>query len=1646
MPVFSHLHSHTQYSLLDGQASISKLMKKAQADGMPAVALTDHGNMFGAFNFVAEANKYNVKPIVGCEFYLVEDRHKKSFSKEKGEKDKRFHQLLLAKDQAGYHNLSKLCSMSFIEGVYSKFPRIDRELLERYHEGLIATSCCIGAEIPQTILFKTEAEAEEKLKWWLDMFGEDYYIEIQRHGLMNFDGTGKSQEDVNQVLLGFAQKHGVKVICTNDSHYVNQDDYAAHDLLLCVNTGEEHSNPIGDIHTNYYTLMTGKGEVKYDLLDNLRRDHSRDEKAQRQLRRIDEELQKPKPHTRFGFANDQFFFKTQAQMNELFKDVPESVDNTNEIVDKITPPKLQRDILLPNFPLPPQFVNADDFLRDLTYKGAFEGAKPRYSIRTPEIEERLDYELRIIQTMGFAGYFLITQDFINHGRSVGVAVGPGRGSAAGSAVAYCVGITNIDPIKYSLLFERFLNPERVSMPDIDIDFDDVNRQKVIDYVVNKYGKTQVAQIITFGTMAAKSAIKDVARAMELPLPQTNDLTKMVPEKPGTTLAGAFAENQELDMIRRDESADNLKGHILRLATQLEGSVRNTGIHAAGIIIAPDDITKYIPVSTSKESELLITQFDGKVIESAGMLKMDFLGLKTLTVIVDAMRLIERNHGVKIDIDDIPLDDEKTYQLYQRGDTIGTFQFESEGMRQYLKDLKPTNIEDLIAMNALYRPGPMQFIPNFINRKHGREPIEYPHELLEPILKHSQGICVTGDTLVHDADTGARVRIDELAGRVGTFRVQGVDADLNPAVAPVSHFFDNGLRDVLRVRLRDGSCVTMTPDHQVLTEAGWQEIRRLGVGSFIATPRQLFVASEADYDLDKLRTLAYLLADGSLTVGACCDFVSQSPALVAAYTRSTETAFGNLALTTLQQVRDVTRVSVKVRDKAFYHEPTTLLVWLRELGLKTRNGGLNSREKFVPEFVFGLNTDCIALFVAALWDCDGHVGEKICFYKTISPLLARDVQTLLLRLGLRSVTYETHYRNVGDAHDTTAYQVSTYQLRRFDELVGPHLVEKRRVYDGPATPGPTDAVCRDTFVEELRRAWTDSDKALMRAHGFDRQHLMPARRARNPRISAALVAPLTEVLALPATERNLKVRWEEIVAIEPAGQQRVYDITVEGIHNFVGANVLIHNCVYQEQIMQAAQIMAGYSLGGADLLRRAMGKKDMKKMALEREKFVKGAFDLHKVTAKKASEVFDVMEKFAEYGFNRSHSAAYSLVAYQTGYLKANYPAEYMAAVLTNNMGDIKKVTFFIEEARKQGVPVLGPDVNESLLKFNVNQDGAIRFGMAAVKGAGELAVESMVEEREKTGPYADIFDFAKRVNLRTVNKKTFESLAQAGAFDGFDKHRRLYLDAPAGDQSLIEKAMKLGQQHAAAKESSQHSLFGAGAFGAVAAPLPKMHEMEPWSKTEQLRREKEVVGFYLSGHPLDAFKLELDAYCTCGLEKVDEIKNKEIAVAGLINNVLFKTTKTGQPFCTFTLEDYETSINPALFRDDYTKFAPLINPRNYPNEQVPPMYVRLKQELRRHTQDQWDLRILTIEPLADVAEKRSKGVRVKLDLRTVTGPMLDRLQDAIDHAPGNKRLEIQFVEPHEHLVVDMFSRKFQIEPKTFIEKMHEMDMEVCTLI
>ena len=709
MPDYCHLHNHTQYSLLDGANDISAMIAKAAADGQQAVAITDHGNMYGAFKFAAEAKKKGIKAIQGCEFYLVEDRHKKTFSKTKGERDRRYHQLFLAKNRVGYENMIKLCSLGFTEGLYSKFPRIDKELVLKYNEGIIATSCCLGAIIPSLIARDKLEEADKELKWWLDIFGEDYYIEIQRHrGLENIDilldngqkGFSKyDQEQINQILLQLAKKHNVKVIATNDAHYLEEEDAPMHDILLCVNTGNNLS----------------------------------DEK-------------------RFKFPSSDFYFKTQKEMNVLFQDVPFALDNTLEIASKVESLELAREVLLPNYPLPQGFADQSAYLRHLT----FEGAKMRYGNVSAAIEERLSFELQVINNSGYPGYFLIVQDLTSTARDMGVAVGPGRGSAAGSAVAYCLGITNIDPIKYDLLFERFLNPERISMPDIDIDFDDEGRSRVIDYVIDKYGRNQVAQIITYGTMAAKMSLRDVGRVMDVPLGDVDRVAKAFPKQLGASLKDVLADddiNSRLKEAMNKEDVDKAYqfrklakkkdtiAEMIQSAKRLEGSIRNTGIHACGVIITPDDITNYVPVSTAKDSELLVSQFDNSVAEDAGLLKMDFLGLKTLTILRDSVAFVKQTKAIDIDIDEVPLDDAKSYELFHRGETIGIFQYESPGMQKHLKELKPTRFEDLIAMNALYRPGPMAYIPDFIARKHGKQKISYDLPDMEEYLEETYGITV-----------------------------------------------------------------------------------------------------------------------------------------------------------------------------------------------------------------------------------------------------------------------------------------------------------------------------------------------------------------------------------------------------------------------------------------------------------------------------------------------------------------------------------------------------------------------------------------------------------------------------------------------------------------------------------------------------------------------------------------------------------------------------------------------------------------------------------------------------------------------------------------------------------------------------------------
>ena len=1181
---FVHLHNHTQFSVLQSTTSITDLVNVAAKHKMKAVAMTDHANMMGAFHFVQTVSNHNrsvevanaealekgetpagveIKPIVGCEFFVCENH------KDKSRKDNGYQIVMLAKNKRGYHNLAKMSSTAFVDGFYY-VPRIDKEVIKQYKEDIIVLTGNLYGEVPSKVLNVGEKQAEEALLWWKEQFGDDLYIEIMRH----------NQEDenrVNQVLIEFSKKHYIKLIATNNTYYCDKKDANAHDILLCVKDGEKQATPIG----------RGRGY-------------------------------------RYGLPNQEYYFKSQDEMKSLFKDLPEAILNISEILDKVEPFELARDVLLPAFDIPERFRSEEDkidggkrgenaYLKHLTY----EGAKKRYGEITQEIKERLDFELQVIEKTGYPGYFLIVEDFIRAAREMGVSVGPGRGSAAGSAVAYCLWITNLDPIRYDLLFERFLNPDRVSMPDIDIDFDDEGRGRVMDYVIEKYGSNQVAQIITYGTMAAKSSIRDTARVLDLPLSDADRIAKLIPNmsKLGkifgideATLKQKFRgdELEKINELLNIAEGTDLQAETLNQARVLEGSVRNTGIHACGVIITPDDITKFVPVALAKDSDMYCTQFDNSVVESAGLLKMDFLGLKTLTLIKDTVKIVKAKYDIDLDPESFPLDDEETYALFQRGETVGIFQYESPGMQKYLKELKPTVFADLIAMNALYRPGPLEYIPSFINRKHGKE--------------------------------------------------------------------------------------------------------------------------EINYDLD-----------------ACEEYLKET-----------------------------------------------------------------------------------------------------------------------------------------------------------------------------------------------------------------------------------------------------------------------YGITV-----------------YQEQVMLLSQKLADFTKGEADVLRKAMGKKQKAVLDKMKPKFIEQAAAKGHAEDK-LEKIWKDWEAFAAYAFNKSHSTCYAWIAYQTAYLKAHYPAEYMAAVLSNNMNDIKQVTFFMEECKRMKLEVLGPDVNESYRKFSVNKEGAIRFGMGAIKGVGTGAVATIVENRKENGPYSSIFDFAKRIDLRAANKKAFESLALAGGFDSFtDTHRAQYFHDEGDGITFLEKAIKFGSKFQENENSSQVSLFGEASE--VQIPEPNVPPCEEWGTMEKLAREKEVVGIYISGHPLDDFKYEMKYFCNATLlnfSNLEENINRELAFGGVITNVEHRTSKTGKGWATFTIEDYNTAYEFRVFGEDYLKHRPFL---------VKSTFVYAKAYIKegwanKDTGKKGEPRIQfnSFQLLHDVLENYAKKLTIQMDINELSDTRIDNLKALLTEHSGNHTLNFVIYEMAEQLKLHMPSRKQKI--------------------
>ena len=1179
---YVHLHNHTQFSVLQSTTRITQLVDATIRHNMTAVAITDHANLMGAFHFINYIERKNkdldetnkIKPIVGCEFFVCEDH------KDKSHRDDGYQIVLLAKNKIGYYNLAKMSSIAHTDGFYY-VPRIDKKIIENHKDNLIVLSGNTYGEIPSKILKIGEDQAEKALKWWVSTFRNDFYIELMRH-------EEERENIVNEVLLKFSTKHQIKTIATNNTYYVNQEEANAHDILLCLKDGEKQSTPIGK----------GRG-------------------------------------FRYGLDNKNYYFKTSDEMKALFSDHPEAITNIKQLVDKIESYTLSNEIQLPRFEIPKEFMvlNSEDpkigennYLRYLT----LEGAKRRYEKLNQETKERIDFELKVIANTGYPGYFLIVQDFIHSAKKMGVSVGPGRGSAAGSVVAYCLEITNVDPIKYDLLFERFLNPERISMPDIDIDFDDEGRSKVIDYVIQKYGTKQVAQIITYGTMAAKSSIRDTARVLDLPLADADRIAKLIPN---IKLSQIFSlTDQELnDNFRTDEivrineikklsNENSLIGQTISQAKVLEGSLRNVGTHACGVIITSDDITQIVPISTAKDSDLYVTQFDNSVVESAGLLKMDFLGLKTLSLIRDTVNLVKKRYNKDLNPDNFPLDDKKTYELFQRGETVGIFQYESLGMQKYLKDLKPTVFADLIAMNALYRPGPLEYIPSFVKRKNGQESISY--------------------------------------------------------------------------------------------------------------------------DLPEMKL----------------------------------------------------------------------------------------------------------------------------------------------------------------------------------------------------------------YLEET------------------------------------------------------------------------YGITV-----------------YQEQVMQLSQVLSNFSKGEADILRKAMGKKDFSLLQKLKPQFIDGGKS-NGHDQEILEKIWKDWEAFAAYAFNKSHSTCYALIGFQTAYLKSHYPEEYMAAVLSNNMNDIKQVSFFMEECRRMGLEVLGPCVNESDFKFTVNEKKQIRFGMGAIKGVGQGAVETIIENREESN-YVSIFDLTQRIDLRLANKKALENLALAGGFDSLGESHRAQFFNPDGDGIIfLEKAIRLGGKYQDSLNSSQINLFEDDKE--VLSNEIKIPECEKWRNLEKLKKEKEVVGIYLSGHPLDDFTREMKLFSPNSLKllsELDTLVNKELSFCGIISTVEHKVSRTGKGWAIFQLEDFKDLFEFKIFGEEYLRFRHFI---------VTDQFIRLKikiqqgwvnRESGRLTEPR--IKFSSVEGLQDVIKNNVKKLQIQLDLKTLDENRVMEISEIVNKFKGEKPLSIQVYHEKEKVNLPLLSRKFKIDvSKDLLNKLDSVDL------
>lgn len=1468
---FVHLHVHSQYSLLDGACHLERLVAKAGEYGMGALAVTDHGNLFGAIDFYSLAKEAGIKPILGAELYVA-PRSRFERSGEDGTYEGANHVTVLVKDLTGYKNLIRLVTAGYLEGFYYK-PRVDKELLSRHHEGLLALSGCLNSEVARLLAAGDERKALDVASWYREVFGpENYFLEVQDHGM-------REQQEVSKGLLRIAKALGAPVVATNDAHYLNAQDARVHEVLLCIQTGKTMKDP-----------------------------------------------------DRWRFASDQFYLKSPAEMGQVFGELPEALKNTLKVAERChlvlplaypaptSPPTDGREaadsfgrLLLPKYPVP-EGRTQECFLEELAY----EGLKVRYPDPAPEVLDRLRYELEVIKKTGYASYFLVVWDFIRFAKERGIAVGPGRGSAAGSLVAYCLGITNIDPIGYGLLFERFLNPERISMPDMDIDFSDDRRDEVIEYVTQKYGPDKVAQIITFGTLGAKAAIRDVGRALGMPYGEVDRIAKMVPNVLNITLDEALVQSPPL--AEAVKTRPEVK-ELWEIAKALEGLTRHASTHAAGVVISSEPLIEHVPLYKGTKGEIT-TQYAMGPIEKIGLLKMDFLGLRTLTVIANTVKLLASTRGIILDIDKIPLDDKKTYQLLSEAKTTGIFQLESSGMRDLLRRLRPDRFEDIIALVALYRPGPMALIDDYIARRHGKVKVTYDHPMLEPILKETYGICVYQEQVLRmakelagftmseadvlrkamgkkDPETMAKQRkkfvegaiargipqrkaeqlfdlisrfagyafnrclnadaevVDYDSGRVWTvgelFRSQRkisvvtLDENWRLMRGQVTDIVSNGVHPVFQLVTKSGRTIRATANHPFFTIHGWKLLGELEVGDRIGVARIVPTSANNKWEEYQLAVLGYFLSEGNFCHPHSFYFYSCCPEECADYIRYLE-QFDNTQAHITQ--RRSGRGFIIYAKKRFPRRPCAAAQWLRSLGLQYHK----ATEKFIPDEVFTLSLEQIALLIGKMWVGDGCVDKdrQFLYYATSSPRLASQLQHLLLRFGILSTLHRKAFKYRGGikpGYTVTINGVDNF--RRFAEWIGPHLVGKRRrdleallhshaLLQHPAKlprRGTKDTVPYEAFVPVLMEALSQAGctaKQIATQAGMSGRTLHHVKKKGVCRETVALLAQVLGSLVL-LRWANSDIFWDEVSSIEYVSDEEVFDLTVEGTHNFLANDFIVHN----------------------------------------------------------------------------SHSAAYAFVAYQTAYLKAHYPVEFMAAILSSEIGDLDKIVKSIEECRQMEIEVLPPDVNESDIAFKV-VGSKIRFGLAAVKNVGEAAIQSVLAARQREGRFHSLFDFCQRVDLRLVNKRVIESLIKCGAFDSLGAKRSQLF-------AIVDKAIEAGalaQRDRARGQASLLEMMGTyGTSGLYPFELPDLPE---WPREQLLAAEKETLGFYITGHPLADFQEVIRRHATCTTDELLAKRDKEtVKLCAIVVAVKEINTKNGDRMAFVTLEDLAGTVEAVAFPDLY---------------------------------------------------------------------------------------------------------------------------------